>query len=80
MLIEFNTKLVGEFGEVYKYGDELLGVYLPSRAKVKQVAALAGSRKIQNGDEESVFSVPNSHYSQIRKIMGIPKLAVFRRD
>ena len=76
----YNRKLVGLYGELYKYGEGLFGVYLQSKRIASKIARITGAVKRQDGDYETTYSVPELAYPAICTVLRIPKLATFKPD
>lgn len=78
--LSYNRKLEGTHGELYKYGEALLGAYVVSTRAANKIGKLEGAIRRQAGDYERTYSVPDKHYAALLKILGITKQAVLKRD
>ncbi len=80
MVLEYNRKLVGKQGELYKFGDALYGVYTVSKATAKKISLVRGAVLKQKGDYETTFSVPKSELNELKHLLKIRKDATPQKD
>ncbi len=80
MQLVYNQKLVGQYGEMYKYGEGLYGACVTSKRVAKKVAKIEGAVLRQNGDWETVYSLPESQEASIRVLLKVPTSAQVKKD
>ena len=77
--LKYNQKVVGRYGEIYKYNDTYLATYSSPRIG-RRVLRLPETKKLQQGDVEMTVAFPHSVFIQAMSMLKIPKNARIRRD